>query len=79
MLLLESSSSNAVLAPSLQLSSAAAAADVVVPGVFICDIQDGMTEEFTVDGLHPTASGQEILANNFANFVRERFEKLGDF
>jgi lysophospholipase L1-like esterase len=75
--MLASPSSNAVLALSLQLSSAAD--DDVVPGVFICDIQDGMMEELTVDGLHPTASGQEILANNFANFVRERCEKLGDF
>ena len=52
--------------PSLQLS---AASDIPV---FICDIQDGMKEAFTVDGLHPTASGQEILATNFAAFVKAR-------
>ena len=40
--------------------------------VFICDVQDSMKEEFTVDGLHPTASGQEILATNFAAFVKAR-------
>ncbi|CCM05791.1 uncharacterized protein FIBRA_08024 [Fibroporia radiculosa] len=38
--------------------------------VRICDLQNVMTKDLTVDGLHPTVKGQEILANSFAEFAR---------
>ncbi|KAF5364278.1 hypothetical protein D9756_000753 [Leucocoprinus leucothites] len=42
--------------------------------VFIYDIQRGMGKALTVDGLHPTAEGQELLATNFAEFVKARWD-----
>ncbi|KAJ3560026.1 hypothetical protein NP233_g11100 [Leucocoprinus birnbaumii] len=58
----------------LQLEGSVTRPSLTIEGipVFICDIQNGMKEELTVDGLHPTLAGQEVLATNFAAFVKAR-------